>query len=204
MFAPVVVRATPNPHVAHPVQHASRSPKHSRVRKPDNAGGGGGALATIAVARNTGHAALHLGSGTGSNGGSGSGTSGGSGPGSGGGNGSGVGGGGDRPCGFVEFLPYAPNHWTGQHFEEPIQATVSYRDGHEEHVRFPYPWIYADDAQDPWSTQNSKNTDMSVPLQFPPSGSDTSNYDPLLKYILAHTKQNGTTDLDDCPSPAPQ
>jgi hypothetical protein len=147
-------------------------------------------------------AAPMAGAGPGGAAGSGSGT----GPGAGSGAPAGSGGNGtgavnaDIPCGYVEFAPDdVPRVVRGTAYER-IRATVHFRDGHTEAAVFPYAWIYPNAEQsDPWSDTNTRlHPDARVPLQFPPAGTDTRRFSPLIRYILDHTQPSGTTVLEEC------
>jgi len=166
----------------------------------------GGALRLIAKAPSGLHANPNAaGSGNGSAAGSGEGDL----PGVGGGlagNGAGESGNGNgavnanAPCGVVDFLPYAAPRYDKGTAYEPVQATVTFPDGHKETSRFPYLWVYPDgERTDPWSETNLKNPNYETTLQPPPPGSDRSGYPGLIQYILAHTDARGYTDLPECP-----
>jgi hypothetical protein len=107
----------------------------------------------------------------------------------------------DTPCGIVEFKPTAaPKYSSDGTASEPVEATVTFPDGHREAARFPYPWIYPNGEQtDPWSNTNLKDPNFVTTLRFPPAGSDTSTYPPLIQYILKHTDSQGYTNLQPCP-----
>ncbi len=116
----------------------------------------------------------------------------------------------DTPCGFVEFKPLGPPRYANGTANERIRAIVSFPDGHEEEVTFPYAWVYPNGEQtDPWSNTNLKKlgelapheTPPPIALQMPPPGSDTASYPPLVQYILSHSRENGTTVLQECPKP---
>jgi hypothetical protein len=106
----------------------------------------------------------------------------------------------DTPCGFVDFKPTAAPKYSGTTASEPVEATVTFPDGHHESARFPYLWTYPDGEQtDPWSETNLKNPNFITTLRFPPAGADTSTYPPLIQYILTHTDSQGYTNLHLCP-----
>ena len=107
----------------------------------------------------------------------------------------------DTPCGVVEFKPIAAPKYSNGAASEPVEATVTFPDGHRESARFPYPWVYLNGEQnDPWSDTNLKNANYGdVTLRFPPPGTDTSTYPPLIQYILKHTNAEGFTNLQPCP-----
>jgi hypothetical protein len=108
----------------------------------------------------------------------------------------------DQPCGDVEFVPDDAPRYRGSTAAETIRATVRFPDGHTEAAEFPYPWIYPDAADtDPWSSRNIANPDFPARAQLPPPGADTSRSPELIRYILNHTRPDGTTVLQDCPNP---
>jgi hypothetical protein len=108
------------------------------------------------------------------------------------------------PCGEVVFnVRGAPEYHNGAATER-ITATVQFPDGHTETDTFPYTWTYANgERDDPWSSTNLAKQNVDIPLVFPPAGSDTSAYPPLIRYILEHTRPNGTTVLEPCPNQPP-
>jgi hypothetical protein len=108
----------------------------------------------------------------------------------------------NTPCGDVMFSPVGPPKNPNSNTQiERVAASVTFPDGHAEKVLIPYPWSYTNPEQnDPWSsTQLRLNPDTAVNMILPPPGTDTSSYDPLLKYILAHTSPEGGTTLAPCP-----
>jgi hypothetical protein len=108
----------------------------------------------------------------------------------------------NTPCGDVMFSPVGPpkNPNTNTQIER-VAATVTFPDGHPEKVLIPYPWPYTNPEQtDPWSgTQLRLHPDDPVSMILPPPGTDTSSFEPLLKYILDHTTKDGLTTLAPCP-----
>jgi hypothetical protein len=143
----------------------------------------------------------------GSGGGAGTGTGSGEGAGNAGGSGNGTGGTGsgtvnaDAPCGSVDLIPFqAPDH-AGTITYEYIRATVTFPDGHTQSEEFPYRWAYASPADDPWSALNMSNANFITRVQPPPPGTDVSRYSETIRYILNHTRSDGTTILQECPRP---
>ena len=141
----------------------------------------------------------------GSGGGAGSGAGSGEGAGSAGGSGNGTGGTGsasvnaDAPCGSVDLVPYQAAEHAGTITYEHINATVTFPDGHTENADFPYRWAYADPGNDPWSPANMSNPNFTTRVQPPLPGTDTSRYPEVIRYILDHTRSDGTTVLQECP-----
>lgn len=141
----------------------------------------------------------------GSGGGAGTGQGSGAGAGDAGGSGNGTGGTGsgtvnaEAPCGYVDLIPYQqPDHRGGLTYEH-VNATVTFPDGHKENADFPYPFVYNDPGSDPWSPQNMPNPDFPTHVQFPPPGTDTTRYPDVIRYVLGHTRSDGTTVLQECP-----
>jgi hypothetical protein len=141
----------------------------------------------------------------GSGGGVGTGAGAGEGAGSAGGSGNGTGGTGsgsvnaDAPCGSVDLIPFqSPDHSGSTTFEH-VSATVTFPDGHQQSENFPYRWSYTDPGADPWSPQNMPNANFITRVQLPPPGANTSRFPELIRYILDHTRADGTTILQECP-----
>jgi hypothetical protein len=179
-LAPVPLRAAPRAIRASGGGHAAPKP-HPQVVVPSVvvAGSGGGA-------------------GTGTGSGEGAGDAGGSGNGT-GGTGSGTVNA-DAPCGEVDFIPFqAPDH-SGSITYEHVLATVTFPDGHKQSAEFPYRWAYASPADDPWSAVNLPNPNFATRLQPPPADTDVSRYSETIRYIINHTRPDGTTVLQDCPA----
>jgi hypothetical protein len=141
----------------------------------------------------------------GNGGGAGTGQGSGEGAGNAGGSGNGTGGTGsetvnaDAPCGFVDLIPFQQPDRSGQVTYEHVRATVSFPDGHTQEDEFPYRWAYMDPADDPWSPRNLPNPNFITRVQLPPPGTNTSRFSDLIRYILAHTRGDGTTILQECP-----
>jgi len=110
----------------------------------------------------------------------------------------------NTPCGDVIFnVRGAPEYRNGAATER-VTATVQFPDGHVETDTFPYTWTYQNgERDDPWSSTNLSNHNLDIPLIFPPPGTDTSSFPPLIKYILEHTRPDGTTLFEPCPNQTP-
>jgi hypothetical protein len=105
----------------------------------------------------------------------------------------------DAPCGSVDLVPFeAPDH-SGSVTYEHVRATVTFPDGHTQSDEFPYHWSYTDPADDPWSAQNLPNPNFTTRVQAPPPGTNVSRYPETIRYILDHTRSDGTTVLQECP-----
>jgi hypothetical protein len=196
-------RVTPPPHsTPAPVQQVAGKAKGAPARHR----GGGARHAIVAKAAKGNHANPKAhGAGTGGGTGRGSGAGAGNGGGA-GGNGAGNGGNGNgavnanTPCGVVEFKPTGAPRYDNGTAHEPIQATVTFPDGHAESANFPYRWTYPNGEQtDPWSDTNLKKGDFPITMQTPPPGTDVTALPPLIQYIVQHTGPTGYTDLPDCP-----
>ena len=207
---PRTVEPTPPPHRTPPPHSTPAPTRHVAGRakgKPAAHPHGGGAHKAVPRLATTGTYAAPQAAGVGTAPAAGKGTA--PAPGAGGQNGPGTGDQGngngavnaDTPCGVVEFLPYsAPKYSNGTAYE-PMEAKVTFPDGHRETARFPYPWIYPDgEHTDPWSDTNLKDSTAPALLRFPPPGTDTSTFPPLIQYILSHTDPQGYTNLVPCPT----
>ena len=141
----------------------------------------------------------------GNGGGAGTGAGSGEGAGNAGGSGNGTGGTGSGninvypPCGDVELEPFRAADHRGSVTYEYINVEVTFPDGHTEEANFPYPFVYGNPGNDPWSPMNLPNPDFPTPVQLPPRGTDRSRYPDVIRYVLDHTRPDGTTVLQECP-----
>lgn len=103
-----------------------------------------------------------------------------------------------QPCGAVSFIPTGTPNYTNGKWYETIRAMVEFPDGHTESGVFPYPWVYANQNDDPWAPQNL-NKRMTAHAQLPPAGSDVADADRVVQLVLQYTRPNGTTVLPLCP-----
>ena len=76
---------------------------------------------------------------------------------------------------------------------------MTFPDGHSESAQFPYRWPYADPAGDPWSPRNMPIPNFPTHVIPPPPGTDVGRFPELIRYILNHTRGDGTTVLQECP-----
>ena len=100
-----------------------------------------------------------------------------------------------EPCGFVDFLETEEatvDDSTGRIWEH-IEIRVNFPDGTEQLQVLDYPFYYASKADDPFM-QNTKE----AVFQFPPADKRDGE-PPLVQYVMAHTRANGTTVLKECP-----
>lgn len=104
-----------------------------------------------------------------------------------------------EPCGFVEFTNISDARYNRDgSVEQHIRLTLHYADGHVEHVKLDYPFVYPNAAAFPWSRQNIGNQNFGVAFQFPPP--DKVLYEPAsVKFVMAHSTPDGvSTQLPDC------
>ena len=106
----------------------------------------------------------------------------------------------DEPCGEVDFIAYDAPKFRGKMTYEKIKATVHFPDGRVAGAEFPYPWVYASDADDPWSQRNIRNQHFITRAQLPPPGTNEDLYPDVIRYVLDHTRPDGTTVLRECSS----
>ena len=59
--------------------------------------------------------------------------------------------------------------------------------------------FYADPAEDPWSPRNMPDPNFITRVQLPPPGADVGRFPDTIRYILDHTRSDGTTVLQECP-----
>ncbi len=131
--------------------------------------------------------------------GAGEGTGGGPGVGSGGDNG--VGDGDNAPCGFVEFKPLrrAPYHGKRRVW---VEITIHLRNGENVVDNLGWPFVYAGDADDPWSRRNINNPEFVTVMQLPPPGYDLAAKQlPATVLAVRETGPDGYTTLAPCPEP---
>ncbi len=129
------------------------------------------------------------------------------GPGGAGSGGPGTGSGGapaDIPCGFVELHPIKEARFDRRgHAIESVAAVVHYPDKHTASAAFPYEFTYPNDRSDPFAIVNEDRSDLPALVQPPPPGTDMTDANPVIVYILNHTDAKGFTTLVDCPEKAP-
>jgi hypothetical protein len=103
-----------------------------------------------------------------------------------------------KPCGEVDLMPYETPTYRGVITFERVRATVHFSDGRTNVAEFPYAWVYANEADDPWSQRNIRNLHFITRAKLPPSGTNEEQYPDLIRYILDHTRPDGTTVLQAC------
>jgi hypothetical protein len=142
--------------------------------------------------------------GTGSGAGAGAGTGGLAGTGSGTGT-SGNGNAGDAdtaPCGDIYLLPGDLTYRKDGAAVQEVVAKVVLRDGSVEIGKFPYPFVYPGEAQNPFRHDVGLAKNGGIPVQMPPDGTDFANLPSPVQVVLKHT--NPTTGATDLPECAPQ
>jgi hypothetical protein len=224
----LAVRPSPTPKPA-PVTHATPRPRASiapkvsvrapapRAAAPRKKTHGGLAARRILHATPPPHAppaakaAIAKGPGTGvANGGAGTGAGAGGGTGGDAGTATGTGGegtgnGGETdttPCGYVELIGHHTFGWKGSAHFRDVSIVIHLRDGETVADDLHWPFAYANDDDDPWSTRNMKKADLTALLQLPPPGYDLAGRQkPATVFAVEQTGPDGRTLLRDCPEP---
>jgi hypothetical protein len=109
-------------------------------------------------------------------------------------------GGGAAPCGYVELGSRGEatfNPETGKYERNNVYAIVHFSDGSTERLPFDWTWTYASEDEDPF-----KNLQAPMYFQFPPEA-QRANEPALVQFIMRYTNVNGSTRLNDCPTPSP-
>ncbi len=207
-------RITPPPHYTLAPQIVVRAPAPKAVSKPHHRVGGAAAPKHVlqtpvpiprqpaipnSVAVGTHEGVSNGGTGTGAGPGAGDGGLGGTGTGTGGvGNGNG----GDTngaPCGDIYILPGDLTYRHDGTAVQEVLAKIVLHDGTVQIGRFPYPFIYRDEAQNPFVHSDRLSSNGGVPVQEPPPGADIQAMPPAVQVVLKHTNpQTGTTSLPEC------
>jgi hypothetical protein len=208
-------RITPPPHYTLAPKIVVLAPAPKAVATPRRALGGAAApphLAVItpvpvapepevprSIALGTHMGVANGGAGTGAGPGSGDGGLGGAGAGTGG---AGNGNGGESngaPCGDIYLLPaeltYRPNGTAVQH----VLVKIVLRDGTVEVGRFPYPFTYTGEKQNPFLHSDVLSSSGGIPVQEPPPGFDIASMPTVVQIVLEHTNPaTGTTTMPEC------
>jgi hypothetical protein len=80
---------------------------------------------------------------------------------------------------------------------------VHFADGSRQSLFLDYPWYYASEAANPWSSQNIK--DPNFPTRFqPPPAAKVGGEPELVRYVVAHSTADGMTLLRECQGAAGQ
>ncbi len=223
---PTPPRVVPTPHITPPPHYTLaphvvvRAPAPKAVSKPHHSIGGAAAPIHLAVVtpvplpRNPAlphslaqgiHAGVAAGgAGTGAGPGVGDGGLGGTGTGTGG---KGNGNGGETnsaPCGDVYILPGELSYRRDGTAVQQVLAKIVLLDGTVELGRFPYPFIYSGEAQNPFIHPSMLSSGGGVPVQQPPPGSDIASMPAAVQVVLKHTNPaTGTTTMPECTHDAP-
>jgi hypothetical protein len=124
-----------------------------------------------------------------------------------GGIGSGVGGSGRgnagdasaAPCGFVEFKPLRQESKGGKLYIW-VQILVHLRNGETAVDDLHWPFVYAGDADNPWSKQNIRNPDFQTVMRLPPPDFNLeAEQEPATVLAVRQTGPDGFTSLEPCP-----
>lgn len=174
---------------AHRVIHATPPPHAPPAPKPASARGGGTAVAAGGSGSGAG-----AGNGSGGDAGTASGT---------GGEGNGNGGETDTtPCGYVELTGRHTYGWNNGHHLRDVTIVIHLRNGETVDDSLHWPFSYANDDEDPWSTKNASKQDLTALLQLPPPGYDLEGKQkPATVFAVQQTGPDGRTRLRECPEP---
>ena len=138
------------------------------------------------------------GSGTGAGAGAGTGGLGGTGSGSGtagNGNGSDA----SSACGDVYLEPSHLSYRRDGTVVQEVIAKVTTRDGNVQIGKFPWPFLYPGEKDNPFVHDEALGPHNGVPVQQPPPGTDLSNLPPAVAYVMKYTDPaTGETKLPAC------
>ncbi len=206
--------ATPRPRVTRAPRVTLRAPAPQAAATPHLRSGGAAARknsihprrhrerpappASLALGTHAGQ--QNGGSGTGA--GAGTGDSGRNGTGSGSGK-TGSGNGSDTnaaPCADIYLLPGSLGYRPDGTVVQQVLAKVIERDGTVEVQKFPYPFVYPKDADDPFRHDEAvSSADGGIPVQQPPTDADVSTMPPAVQTVLKYTDpKTGYTTMPPC------
>ena len=81
-----------------------------------------------------------------------------------------------------------------------MTVSIQLRDGETVTDDLGWPFVYADDADNPFSPQNENNPDVTTTMQPPPPDYDLEALQkPATVLAVRHTGPDGYTLLDPCP-----
>ncbi|MBD5656075.1 MAG: hypothetical protein IAI50_12995, partial [Candidatus Eremiobacteraeota bacterium] len=211
-------RTTPAPHYTIAPQIVVRAPAARAAATPARTLGGAAAAknaerrirvpihsapaASLAEGAHAGR--QNGGSGSGAGPGAGSGGLGGTGTGT-GASGNGTGGDSDSaPCADIYLLPGRLSFRKDGAAVQEVLAKLVLRDGSVEIGKFPYPFVYSAEAQNPFRHDVGLAQNGGIAVQLPPAGTDVSTLPESVQVVLEHTNAStGVTDLPECaPQPA--
>jgi hypothetical protein len=104
------------------------------------------------------------------------------------------------PCADIYLLPGPLGYRPDGTVVQQVLAKVIERDGTVEVQKFPYPFIYPKDADDPFRHDEAVSaTNGGIPVQQPPPDADVSTMPPAVQTVLKYTDPNtGYTTLPAC------
>lgn len=104
------------------------------------------------------------------------------------------------PCADIYLLPGPLGYRPDGTVVQQVLAKVIERDGTVEVQKFPYPFIYPKDADDPFRHDEAVSaTNGGIPVQQPPPEADVSTMPPAVQTVLKYTDPNtGYTTLPPC------
>ena len=209
-----VARITPQPHASIAARIAVYNPAPKAAAPVRTTHGGLAAhkhavLATppplpvhprhVSFAQNTGAGSNNGGAGTGAGAGVGAGGDAGTGSGVGGigsGNGSDAS---TQPCGYVEFTLSHEEVRAGKEYDW-VRILVHLRDGDTVTDELGWPFVYAGDADNPFSKQNENTPNFTMTMQPPPPDYDLEGQQQEATVLaVERTGPDGYTLLDPCP-----
>jgi hypothetical protein len=103
------------------------------------------------------------------------------------------------PCGFVEFKPLRQENKGGKRYIW-VQILVHLRNGEIIADDLQWPFVYAGDADNPWSARNVRNPDFQTVMQPPPPDFNLeAEQAPATVLAIRQTGPDGFTLLKPCP-----
>ncbi len=193
---PVVAVRAPAPRAAAPVRKhvgGAAAPKHVVVHKAK-------AAVAVSVAPGIAHGVAPGGTGTGAGPGAGDGGLAGTASGV---AGTGTGNGAlanTAPCGDVDLIPRETTYMRDGTVHQTVEVEIRLKDGTVEDGTFPYPFVFAGEAANPFE-HTSALVDGGVPVQMPPPGTDVANASLAVRTVIEHTdRTTGKAKLPSCGS----
>ncbi|HTV74412.1 MAG TPA: hypothetical protein VME66_12020 [Candidatus Acidoferrales bacterium] len=108
------------------------------------------------------------------------------------------------PCGYVEFEATHQERRSGKEYVW-VEILVHLRNGETVTDDLGWPFVYANDAQNPFSAQNDSNPNFTTTMQPPPPDYDLeTEQKPATVLAVRRTGPDGYTLLDPCPGSAPR
>jgi hypothetical protein len=202
-LAPRITRAAPAPRAAAvPRTRAGGAATRRREQvvtpaRPD------AAAPPVSVADGAAAGERDGGTGTGAGAGNGDGGLAGTGTGT-GGTGSGTGGESNlAPCADIFLLPAAVSYRRDGTVVQQVLAKLVERDGTVRVDRFPYPFVYRAERDDPFRHDEDLSTDAGIPVQMPPPGMDVAAMPATVQIVLKYTDpKTGLTSMPACTTPS--